>query len=206
MTAFLGKQKDVTFRLFNAGAYGDLPVEGVTYDEVSLQIRKNGEAEFSVRTLLETEWLEIGFGFYALRFAGTDFDTLGELRYVLSGPSFDTHSDAFDVDPAPIAYETAPPQCIVSGNLVDIGGNPLQQSRVHFQPRNVPGKTDGGSIIAAGDISVLSDVYGNFAVRLIRESKVLVTMPDAGIRILIEVPDAPTANILDLLPPIPPVI
>lgn len=205
MTAFSGKQKDITFRLFNEGAYGPTPVEGVPFSEVTLNLRKNGETEFTERPILAAEWLEIGFGFYALRFASEDFNVLGELRYVLSGPAFDTLSGAFDVDPAPIAYETAPPQCIVSGNLVDIGGNPLQQTRVYFQPKNVPGKT-GGSVIASGKIDLLTDVYGNFSVKLIRESSVLVMIPDAGIRHLILVPDAASANIIDLLPPIPPVI
>lgn len=205
MTAFYGKQKDVTFQLFSVGAYGDTPVEGVTYDEVTLKIRKNGEEAFSVRTLLEAEWLEIGLGYYALRFSPDDFDTLGEFRYVLAGETFDAVSGVFDVDPAPISFETAPPQCIVSGNIVDIGGDPLQQTRVFFQPKNVPGKT-GGSIIASGNIELLTDVYGNFTVKLLRESRVLVTIPAAGIKVLIEVPDASSANLLDLLPPIPPVI
>lgn len=205
MTAFSGKQKDVTLQLFNTGAYGPVPVEGIPVDDVTLNIRKNGENAFFVRVLTEGEWIEVGFGFYALRFASTDFDVLGELRYVLSGPSFDTTTGAFDVDPAPIAYETAPPQCIVSGNIVDIGGDPLQQTRIFFQPKNVPGKT-GGSIIASGNISLLTDAYGNYTVRLIRESRVLVTIPDAAIRVLIEIPDAPTANLIDLLPPIPPAI
>ena len=206
MTAFLGKSKDVTLQLFNTGAYGPLPVEGIPYSDVTLHIRKNGEPEFTSRLLTEDEWMEVGFGYYALTFAGTDFDTLGDFRYVLSGPSFDTVGYAFDVDPAPISYETAPPQCIVSGNIVDIGGDPLQQTRVFFQPKSVPGKTAGGSIIASGNIELLSDVHGNFSVKLIRESKVLVTIPDAGIRIVIEVPDAATAGLIDLLPPIPPVI
>lgn len=204
MTAFYGKQKDVTFQLFNMGAYGATPVEGITYEDLTLQIRKNGETEFSERAVAETEWLELGLGFYALRFATTDFDVLGEFRYVLSGPSFDTHSGYFDVDPAPISYETAPPQCIVSGNIVDIGGAGLSQSRVFFQPKNVPGKT-GGSIIASGSLNLLTDVHGNFSVKLIRESRVLVMIPDAGIKVLIDVPDASSANLLDLLPPIPPV-
>lgn len=205
MTAFYGKQKDITFQLFNTGAYGSTPVEGIPFDEVVLELRKNGEETFTERPLTAEEWLEVGHGFYALRFSAGDFDVLGELRYVLSGPSFDTLSGAFDIDPAPIAYETPPPQCIVSGNIVDIGGDPLQQSRVFFQPRNVPGKT-GGSLIASGNISLLTDVTGNFSVKLIRESKVLVTIPDAGIRVLIDVPDASSANLIDLLPPIPPVI
>lgn len=203
MTAFLGKQKDVTLQLFNTGAYGPVPVEGIALEDVTLRLRKNGEEAFTERPLVEGEWLEIGLGYYALRFAPEDFDVLGDLRYVLSGPSFDTHSGAFDVDPAPISYETAPPQCIVSGNIVDIGGAPLQQTRVFFQPRNVPGKT-GGALIASGNLDLLTDVYGNFAVKLIRESKVLVTIPDAGIKVVIDVPDASSANLIDLLPPIPP--
>lgn len=205
MTAFFGKQKDITLQLFNTGAYGPAPIEGVPREDVTLQLRKNGEEAFTERPLEEGEWLEIGLGYYALRFAAEDFDVLGELRYVLSGPSFDTTSGAFDVDPAPISFETAPPQCIVSGNIVDIGGDPLQQTRVFFQPKNVPGKT-GGSLIASGNIELLTDVYGNFSVKLIRESRVLVKIPDAGIKVLIEVPDASSANLLDLLPPIPPVI
>jgi hypothetical protein len=204
VTAFYGKPKDITLRLFNVGAYGAVPVEGVPFDEVTLNIRKNGEHSFTERPLLAEEWFDIGFGFYALRFSGLDLSVLGELRYVLSGPAFDQASGAFDVDPAPISYETTPPQCIVSGNIVDIGGNPLQQTRVYFQPKNVPGKTEG-SIIAAGNIDLLTDVYGNFTVKLIRESRALVTIPDAGIRVLINVPDASSANLIDLLPPIPPV-
>lgn len=200
MTAFLGKPKDITVRLLAGGS----PVSGVTVDEVIFKLRKNGETAFSTRTLLESEWLDLEQGYYAICLTADDLDVLGDLRYSLSGADFDPVTEAFDVDPAPIAYETAAPQCIVSGNIVDIGGEPLQQTRVFFQPKNVPGKT-GGSLIASGSVNLLTDHSGNFSAKLIRESSVLVIIPDAGIKVLIEVPDASSANLIDLLPPIPPV-
>jgi hypothetical protein len=182
---------------------GDTPVTGVLFGSVIVKKRKTGAITFSTKVLVTADWVELGGGFYVLKWSTADMDTLGEFRYWISGGTFDDVTGAFDVIPAPIAIDVAAPKCIVTGNVVDIGGNPMSLEKIVCRPRNVPGVT-GTSLIAAGIINTVADAFGNFAVELIRGAIVLVEIERAGIRHLITVPNQPTALILDLLPPIPP--
>lgn len=199
MSAFSGRQKDITLRLLTSG----VPVVNVLFSDITLSLRKNGGTALVARTVLTSEWVNLGNGYYALRFSADDFDTLGDFRYVLAGGAFDSVSGSFDVDPAPIAFLAEAPSCIVSGNIVDIGGAGMRLQPITFRPRFVPGIV-GASLIASGLIQTSTDAFGNFSVALIRGSKVLVEIQAAAIRYEITVPDAPSADLLDLLPPFPP--
>ncbi|MCJ7520993.1 MAG: hypothetical protein MUP21_02050 [Dehalococcoidia bacterium] len=199
MSAFFGQQKDLTFQLL----LGATPVDDVLYSDVTLDIRKNGDPAFANRVLLTEEWVNLGGGYYALRFLADDYDRLGDFRYRLIGLAFDTLSGSFDIDPAPISYLAQAPSCIVSGNIVDIGGVGMRLQPITFRPRFVPALS-GLSLIASGLIQTGTDAVGNFSVALIRGSKVLVEIQAAAIRYEITIPDASSANLLDLLPPFPP--
>jgi hypothetical protein len=199
VSAFQGKQKDLTVRLL----LGVVPVTDVLFSAVTLLLRKNGEPAFVARVVLTTEWVNLANGYYAMRFTADDYDTIGDFRYVISGAGFDTVAGAFDVEPTPISFLAEAPSCIVSGNIVDIGGVGMRLQPITFRPRYVPGIA-GASLIASGLIQTSTDAYGNFSVALIRGSKVLVEIQAAAIRYEITIPDAPSADLLDLLPPFPP--
>ena len=130
-------------------------------------------------------------------------DTLGEFSFRSLCPyANEERFEKFDIEPAPLGGDAQAPVCIVTGNLVDIGGDPSHSCQVVFRPQYVPGVA-GYSLISADLIRTYPDAFGNFSVKLLRSSQVLVEIAGAGIKNLITVPDAPTANLIDLLPPIP---
>jgi len=94
------------------------------------------------------------------------------------------------------------PVCILSGTLVDIGGAPMVSTEVVFRPPHVPYYA-GHALVGAGLIRTITDAFGNFSVRLLRDTTVLVEIEQVGIRYHINIPDSATAELVDLLPPIP---
>lgn len=196
-----GMPKNIVLRLFVDVGYGAQIALGVTYDEVTALMSKNGEL-FVPKIMTPIDWSELGDGYYTMRWNAEDLDTLGIFAYRISCPYvYEEVFGSFDVEPAPFGVPTDSPTCIVTGNLIDIGGDPAHNAVV-FRPRYVPG-TAGPSLITAEAIRTGADAFGNFSVKLLRSSQVIVEIEKAGIKNLITVPDAPTANLIDLLPPIP---
>lgn len=202
MTAFYGKERWNTLYITIDGGYGPLPALGITYDMVAVTASKNG-GEFAPKEVTEDGWRDLGDGYYSVLFTESDMDTLGEYYWVLAVASLGVGTrDVFDVDPAPFYLDSTAPTCVVTGNIVDIGGDPIVFNTLKFRPRNVPGVA-GNSLLASGHIRTATDAFGNFSVKLLRSAYVLVEVENAGIRHLILVPDTPTAALIDLLPPIP---
>lgn len=202
MTAFYGKPRWETLYIETDTGYGMQSALGVIYSDMAISLCKDG-GDFESKSLLESEWRDHGDGVYSFLWNESDLNTLGEIYYTFSVPSLDyTLYGKFDVDPMPFYLDATAPTCAVSGNIVDIGGSPINRNEVFFRPRSVPGVA-GQSIMASGHISTVTDVFGNFSVVLLRGAIVLVEISNAGIRHQIVVPDLPSASILDLLPPIP---
>jgi hypothetical protein len=182
--------------------YGYQPALGVTYDMLTVAMSRDG-GDFEEKIVEEAGWRDLGDGYYSMLWTESDLSVLGELywTFAVAAISF-AATGAFDVDPAPLYVDPTGPTCLVTGNLVDIGGDPLTYNPIRLRPRNVPGVA-GQSIIASGHITASTDANGNFSVRLLRSAIVLVEIENAGIRHIITVPDTSTANMIDLLPPIP---
>lgn len=198
-----GIPKNIVVRLLRDTGYNIQPAVGAAYSDVEALLSKDG-GMFEVKTLASGDWSELGDGYYTLRLNASDTDTIGELALRVSVP-LDTNEffDRYEVVPAPYGVPTNAPTCLVMGNLLDIGGDPSNTGTVVFRPRFVPG-TAGNSLITAEIIRTAADSFGNFNVKLLRSSQVIVEIEQAGIKNLITVPDAPSANLIDLLPPIPP--
>lgn len=202
MTAFYGKERWETVFIQVDTGYGIVPALNITYDMVTMSVSKNG-AGFEPKAVTEEGWRDLGEGYYSVLWTEGDLNVLGCFFWILKVPYLSVElKDKFDVDPAPLYTDTSAPVCIVSGNIIDIGGDPLAINIVRFRPRNVPGVA-GQSLIASGHIQTSTDAYGNFSVKLLRSAIVLVEIENAGIRHLITVPDEPTASLIDLLPTIP---
>lgn len=130
-------------------------------------------------------------------------DTLGEFSFRALCPYANEEVfEKFEIVQTPFGIPAEDPVCIVTGNMMDIGGDPSHTSMVVFRPQYVPGVA-GSSLISSDLIRTYPDAFGNFAVKLLRSAQVLVEIEKAGIKNLIIVPDAPSANLIDLLPPIP---
>lgn len=202
MTAFYGKERWETIFIQVDGGYGYVPALGVTYDLLNVKASKNG-GPFVEKEVTEEGWRDLENGYYSILWNESDMDTMGEFYWVMDIPSLSVgFRGSFDVDPAPFYLDVTAPTCVVTGNIVDIGGDPLALNTLSFRPRNVPGVA-GQSLMASGHIRTNTDAYGNFSVKLLRSAIVLVEIENAGIRHLITVPDEPTAALIDLLPPIP---
>lgn len=196
-----GIAKNSVVRLFVDTGYGKQPALGVSYDEAYVLMSKNGE-DFLPKIMTVLDWSELGDGYYTLRWSAEDMGTLGDFSFRVSCPyAFEEYFSSFEVTAGPYGVPTDAPVCIVTGNLVDIGGEPSHQMVV-FRPRFVPGAS-GSSLISSEIIRTTADAFGNFAVKLLRNSQVIVEIEKSGIKNLITVPDSPSANLIDLLPPIP---
>jgi hypothetical protein len=179
------------------------PVIGLIAEDFTIQKWKPGIEELELIPLLEEEIIEISDGYYILKFTEDDtlWNTLGEHFMKITG-SFDTIEKTVDVIIPPINGEVLPEKCIISGNVMDLGGNPAINKTVSFRPVDFPVSYAGVSVLTSDRINTTPDVYGNFSVALLRGQTVLVEIEHTGIKNQIIIPEQPSAVLLDLLPPI----
>lgn len=194
---FLERTSEVLVELKLAGT----PVTGVTFTDVTFQYWAEGDDVFQTQALDIDSWVELGSGVYAITIDGGLLANVGGFGFRLSGGSFDSVVRDFFVEPAPIALLATPEKCLITGNVLDIGGEVGKHSQVTFRIANVP-KRVGGSLVVADKLVTVPDALGNISVALIRGVIALVEIPAAGIKYQITVPDQPSALLLDLLPPI----
>lgn len=199
--AIYGSSWSSLVQLWQDIGYGPLPVTGLSYNDVSLTIKKAGGL-FSTKVLSETTFIEVGSGYYEIYWGVSDMDVIGEF-YLKLTPEIDggiTFEKIFDVLPPPVFTSNAHPTCIITGNLIDISGSPMTGAPIVFRPKNVP-IFAGPSLLGSSRVPAYPDAFGNFSVELLRSVQVLVEIDNAGIRQLITVPDQETASLIDLLPP-----
>lgn len=176
-----------------------VPATGVLPGQVVAKYRKQGSTTLSTKALSVSNWIEVGFGFYILKWDSQDTDTLGSFFFTLSGTPFDNFTfQTFGIIEPNIVPE--PDTCVVTGSLRDVGGNVPQNTRISFRPVEFPAKY-GLSIIQADPVQTVANVDGEFQVRLVRNSIVVVEIERAGIKHQITIPDQASADLTDLLPP-----
>lgn len=201
MIAYFGQPWESTFRLMADTGYGPQPIEGIAFDQITVNIKKMG-LSFSEKSLTSADWADEGEGFYTIKWSAGDMNTIGNFTFTLEYPyQIDIYSAQFSVVPVPIQYSVPAEVCVVTGNILDIAGTAMFTDII-FRPPHVP-STAGGSIVGAGLIRTSTDAFGNFSARLIRGTSVLVEIEKAGIRYIISIPDAASARLIDILPPIP---
>lgn len=194
--SFRSVARESTFRLLDGGGS---PFTGLFYNSVSVSIRKEGGV-FAAKTLTENDWVELGAGYYAIKWSADDMDTLGSFRYRITGEGLVEHSEEFVIAPQPLSFAVSADTCVVTGGVAQIMGGPVRQEVLVFRPLTVPTYVGGTSLLSAGAVRSVTDAFGNFSVALLRGAKVLVEVERAGIKYKIDVPDAATANLIDLLP------
>jgi hypothetical protein len=59
------------------------PVTGLVDTDVTVKIQKQGEAGFTTKVIVPSDWVDRGGGNYSIQFSAADFDTLGIFRYRL---------------------------------------------------------------------------------------------------------------------------
>lgn len=201
MSALQGRTYESVIRLQTALL---VPVTGVLFSQVTVSVRKTGVYSFAVKTMSALNWKEIGAGYYAIIWSSEDMGTLGDFYYTVThhgGPIFTRLEGNFSIYPVPLATLAAPERCIISGNIIDIGGEVGSESWITFRIAKTP-SASGASLIEGKILRTVPDVFGNFSVVLLRGKKVVVEIPQSGLKHTITVPDQETASLVDVLPPI----
>lgn len=171
----------------------------VLYSDVACQIKKSGQLGFGAKSLNIENWANLGNGFYLLKFSADDMSRVGSFVYTLSGVKFDNFAyDEFTILPAPDV--TVKDKCVVKGQFLGVHGDSAANIKVSAHAVEFPARS--GNRIVAGDIAfTFLDSSGKFELPLLRNATVLLEAPRAGIRHQIVIPDKPSANLIDLLPP-----
>ena len=95
---------------------------------------------------------------------------------------------------------TGQPTCTVSGSFKGIGNKgPHQKIQVLARPVEFPASYEGNILVADEEYTFLNS-DGTFQLELVRNAKVIIEVPRAGIRHQITIPDQDTAELKDLLP------
>lgn len=185
---------------------GSTPVTGIPASAVTVSVLRAGDTAFAVKPLTQNvNWTEVGLGYYYLTLTPADLSALGPLVLSFTGTGFTPHSSELDVNPVPLAITPAPGICVVTGNIIDIGGQPGDPDlmQITFKPVTIPSQVGGTSLVAANIVKTIPDVLGNFAVSLLQGQSVVVEIPRTGIRNQITIPMQSSATLLSLLPTLP---
>ena len=176
-----------------------VPATNIAYADVACQTKKAGHNAFSNKILNIDNWINLGGGYYTIRFSGSDMSKVGSFVYTLAGVGFDNFAyDEFAILAAPDT--TVEDKCIVTGKFISLSGNKASQIKVCARAIEFPAKS-GNRIVAADVIWTTLSYDGSFELPLLRGATVIVEVPRAGIRHQIEIPDTPSAELTQLLPP-----
>lgn len=179
------------------------PVPGILFSDVTIQYKKFGDSALTARTLLEEEWVDLGNGFYTLLWPASYINRIGKFFYTMTGSLFDNFLyDEFDIESPPLESFVAADTCVISGNLRDLGGVAGKGQTVAARLINYPASS-GPSIVTSDLVQTIPDYFGNFQIALLRGKTVLISIQRTAIHHQITVPDESTANLIDLLPPLP---
>jgi hypothetical protein len=178
---------------------GTAPVEGILPADVDCKFRKQGQTAFQIKVLDSTSWKSLGDGYYVLQFSPVDMDTLGSFWFSIDGLAFDEQMQEFTIESLPADIIAVPPDvCLVSGVIIDAGGNALKDILVTAKGLAWPYKSNA-NILADSFVDVRTDYLGQFQMRLVRGAKVLLEVEKTGIRAQVTVPDAASVLLSDLI-------
>lgn len=203
MIAYQARTYETVVKM-TAESYGPAGIAGIPFSALNVRLRKAGDTEFVAKALTADDWVELGDGFYVLKFSEQDTSALGELffRITTTGyTEFDEQTGRIDVTPPLLNALLTPETCLVSGNIVDLGGEPGLESELTWRIAKTPAVA-GDSIVDGKILRTRPDAFGNFSIILLRGKKVVVDVVKSGLKHTITVPDQETASLVDILPPI----
>jgi hypothetical protein len=179
------------------------PALTVTPSQVVCRYKKNGDNTLSTKVLDSQTWLNLGDGYYAVRFTPAEMDSAGYFFFTLTSEEFDNFTfSEFTIEPQNIFQSVSSPDiCVVSGSVRTIGNTVPKGARAVFRPVLFPA-TMSGSVLHAEAVSAFLNAYGTFSVELVQGATVIAEIEGTGIRAQIEVPYEATADLMSLLPPI----
>ncbi len=189
----------------NTGA----PRTGILFNQVDVSYKKSSQATFNLKTLLITDFRENGAGVYEILFSNTELNVLGSFLYVVNGngalptpnirqfvgQAFVVTSSAYT--PGTISLDTN----IITGNLIDLHGDPLPGAAVSARVLSAPtilGVTPNIGGVGVDIFSAKTDEAGFFALEILQGAVVDVTIPRVNYRRTLTVPANPTDNLFNI--------
>jgi len=185
------------------------PRTGITYSLVDVACKKATQSAFVVKVLTSPEFRENGNGVYEILFSGVDLNVLGTFLYVINGngglPSPAIRQfvgqafvvSASDYTPGSISLST----CVLTGNLVDMKGQPLTgvavSARVVAMPQIIGADPNIGGV-SSDMMSSQTDSAGFFALELVQGATVDITISRINYRRTLVVPAETTAKLFTL--------
>jgi hypothetical protein len=187
----------------------DVPATGIPFTDIICEIKTQTDTSFVAYPLTSPTWVELGNGLYSITFTATVTATVGDFTYTLQSTdeAFDNFLyDEFSIEPPPASQEPLllPQQCIVSGNVASLNALPPNGEPLKIVAYTTQFPAQFATSIIVGDsVWTFADAYGNFSLALVQNAVVIIEIKRAGIRAQITVPQASSANLLDLLPAFP---
>jgi len=177
----------------------DSPVTGLTYTDFVITLKRQGDTIFTPKVLTASNLFEIGDGWYVVKWDSLDTSRLGEVLFKVEPDGLTPFFEKFSVLPNPLNSIITPSLCIVTGNIVELGGSFSQEPKISFTGIKSP-YISGDSFVKASRIETTPDAYGNFSIALLRNIEVRVIIELSGVNHKIVIPDQETVELKDLLP------
>jgi hypothetical protein len=178
-----------------------LGATGLTFADVTCDIKKSGDSSFSTFTLSALNFTELDEGYYEVDLATTDTDDLGNLYLRFSTSTTKPSLVVANVVAAPVAPSAPAPVVIpttaIEGYIYNLDGTARESitiaARILSQPTIVP-----TGVALMPDVTVTAtDEDGYFVLDLLTGAQVEVQIPALNYRRTITVPASP-ANLFTL--------
>jgi len=182
---------------------GGGPATGLTFADVSVDLKKEGEGSWSAKALDGTNFTEVGGGTYQIGLTITDTDTLGTLYIRTSGASIKTTlTSAFIAESVPTSPSASLviPTTAMFGYVVGADGASIAGAAVSARILASPsvGISAGeGYVQTEGLVTTTTDSSGFFTMELVTGAQVDFFIPSANYRRTFTVPSSST-NVFDL--------
>lgn len=176
---------------------------GLTFSDVSCDLKKEGAGSFSAKALDGTNFTEVGGGVYELTFTTAETDTLGNMYVRITGATIKTVlQSVFISEATPTVASSALtiPTTNLFGYITSSDGSPLAGASVSLKVLATPtvGSSGGeGYVSDQSLITAKSDSDGYFVIAAITGSIVDLFIPAANYRRTFTVPSS-SSNIFDL--------
>jgi len=198
VSTYQGRGVEVFFQMVNSST--SAPVTGLVGGDLTLATRRPGGTGLTVRTILSGDLTEIGGGYYLLWLPPAETALLGALVYRITAASALPVYAALSVDPQPLAFLSSPLMCVVTGNIVQLGGAVADATQITFRAQRLPAQAPNQSLISSKLLTTWSDALGNFSIALLRGATVHVEVPECGLRGQFVVPNLASQTLMALVP------
>ena len=174
------------------------PRIGITYDQVDVSYKRSNQSSFQVKALVTTDFRENGGGIYEILFSAIDLSEEGLFLYLVNGkaillPEIKQSIGQADIQrpepytPGGIVLATN----VLTGNLIDAHGDALIDVAVSARVLEAPeilGSSPNIGGVGTDIISARTDDDGFFALEVLQNSLIDITIPRIGYRRTLRVP------------------